>query len=139
MSQTDIEKNDDKLLLDNITNIIKEVIEPSAVDVSTIVMNNELSPLLWIGETMIRDVRETLLRNVKQFIEFSELQTLKFLDIILTGSMANYNYSDKSDIDIHIVLDFKQLSDDEEFVSDYLDPLVLTLIDLLEILVFGYL
>lgn len=120
MAQTDIEKNDNKLLLDDICNIIKEVIEPSAVDISSIIMNDELSPLLWIDETMIQDVREVLLRNVKKFIEFSELQTLKFSDIIITGSMANYNYGDKSDIDIHIVLDFSQLSDDKEFVNDYL-------------------
>jgi len=120
MAQRDANENNDKLLLDNISNIIKEVIEPTSVDVSSIVMNDELSPILWIGDTMIEDIRETLLRNVKQFIEFSELQTLKFTDIILTGSMANYNYGDKSDIDIHIVLDFTQLSDDDEFVNDYL-------------------
>ncbi len=114
------EKKDKKFLFDNICEIIKETIEPSAIDVSSIIMNDELSPLLWIGETMIQDIRKSLLNNVKKFIEFSELQTLKFSDIILTGSMANYNYGDKSDIDIHIILDFTQLSDDKDFVNDYL-------------------
>ena len=114
------EKKDKRPLFDNICEIIKEVIEPSAVDVSSIVMNDELTPLLWIGETMIQDVRKILLNNVKKFIQFSELQTLKFNDIILTGSMANFNYGDKSDIDIHIILDFTQLSDDKLFVNDYL-------------------
>jgi len=121
MHQMNIEEKKDKnYLSNNICEIIKEIIEPSGVDVSSIVMNDELSPLLWIGETMIEDVRELLLKNVKKFIEFSELQTLKFSDIILTGSMANYNYGDKSDIDIHIILDFSQLSDDKDFVNDYL-------------------
>lgn len=114
------EVKDKKLLFDNICEIIKEVIEPSAIDVSSIVMNDELSPLIWINETMIQDIRKILLNNVKKFLEFSNLETLTFSDIILTGSMANYNYGDYSDIDIHIILDFNQLSDDKEFVKDYL-------------------
>lgn len=109
-----------KLLFDDVAKLIKEIIEPASVDVSSIIMNDELSPLLWIGETMIEDVRKKLLLNVKKFIEFSDLHTINFSDIILTGSMANYNYNDKSDIDIHIVLDFTQLSEDKEFVKDYL-------------------
>jgi len=114
------EKKDKQLLFDDMCKLIKEIIEPSSIDVSSIVMNDELSPLLWIGETMIQDVRKLLLNNVKKFIQFSELQTLKFSDIILTGSMANYNYGDKSDVDIHIVLDLSQISDDIDFVKDYL-------------------
>jgi predicted nucleotidyltransferase len=120
MFQADIEEQEKKPELTNISEIIKKIIEPFDVDVSSIILNDELSQLLWIGDSMIDDIRKKLLENVKTFINFSELHVLKFNDIILTGSMSNYNYTDNSDIDIHIVLDFNQLSEDKKFVKDYL-------------------
>jgi predicted nucleotidyltransferase len=105
----------------NVSEIIKEIIEPDAVDVSSIQMNDELNPLIWNEEgTLKPDVRKTLLKNAKRFIEFSDVENLKFDDVILTGSMANYNYGDNSDLDIHIVMDFNQISENKDFVGDYL-------------------
>ena len=69
---------------------------------------------------MKEDVRKVLLLNAKRFIEFSDLENLNFKDMILTGSMANFNYNESSDLDLHIILDFDQISENEEFVSDYL-------------------
>ena len=40
-------------------------------------------------------------------------------DITFTGSLANYNYSMLSDIDLHILIDFKDLNDDTSLVKDY--------------------
>lgn len=105
----------------NVNDILKEVIEPNLVDVSTIKMNETLSPLIWDENDELKDdVRRSLLINAKRFIEFSDVQNLKFDDIILTGSIANYNYNDKSDIDIHIILDFNQISENKKFVGDFL-------------------
>ncbi|MFN7093959.1 MAG: hypothetical protein ACK4M7_01210, partial [Burkholderiales bacterium] len=39
----------------------------------------------------------------------------------LTGSLANYNYSDESDLDVHILMDYSQIADDQELVRDYLN------------------
>jgi predicted nucleotidyltransferase len=103
----------------NVNDILKEVIEPDAVDVSSIQMHNELNPLIWDDMKMKSEVRKTLLKNAKRFIEFSDAENLKFEDIILTGSMANYNYNDNSDLDIHIVLDFDQISENNDFVGDF--------------------
>jgi hypothetical protein len=33
--------------------------------------------------------------------------------------MANYNYNENSDIDVHIVMDFSQISENKEFVGDF--------------------
>jgi len=33
--------------------------------------------------------------------------------------MANYNYNENSDLDVHIVLDFSQISENTEFVGDF--------------------
>jgi predicted nucleotidyltransferase len=105
----------------NISDILKEVIEPDAVDVTSIKMNDTLSPLIWDeNEKLKPEVRKILLKNAKRFIEFSDVENLKFNDIILTGSMANFNYNDDSDLDVHIVMDFNQISENKDFVGDFL-------------------
>jgi predicted nucleotidyltransferase len=106
---------------EKVSDLLKEVIEPESVDVSSIQYHDELNPIIWNENNKMRDkIREILLKNAKYFIEFSDLENLNFDDIILTGSMANYNYNENSDLDIHIILDFKQISENEEFVTDYL-------------------
>lgn len=104
----------------NISDLLKEVIEPEAVDVTSIQMNDELNPLIWDGDILKSDVRKSLLLNTKRFIEFSDVENLKFYDIMLTGSMANYNYNETSDIDVHIIMNFLQISENKEFVGDFL-------------------
>jgi predicted nucleotidyltransferase len=103
----------------NISDTLKEVVEPDAVDVSSIQMHDTLCPLIWDDETMKPDVRKTLLMNAKRFIEFSDIEGLKFDDIMLTGSMANFNYNENSDLDVHVILDFSQVSENKEFVGDF--------------------
>jgi len=105
----------------NVFDILKEVIEPDVVDVTSIKMNDTLCPLIWESDVTLKpDVRKTLLKNAARFIEFSDVESLKFTDILLIGSMANYNYSDNSDLDVHVVLDFNQISENKDFVGDYL-------------------
>jgi hypothetical protein len=104
----------------NISEVLKEVIEPEAVDVSSIKMHDTLCPLIWESEDKLKpDVREILLKNAKRFIEFADAENLKYNDVILTGSMANYNYNEESDLDVHIILDFSQISENRNFVGDF--------------------
>jgi predicted nucleotidyltransferase len=104
----------------NISDVLKEVIEPQAVDVSTIKMNDTLNPLIWeADETLKPDIRNVLLKNAKRFIEFSDVENLKFNDIVFTGSLANFNYNENSDLDVHVILDFTQISENRDFVGDF--------------------
>lgn len=104
----------------NISDVLKEVIEPDIVDVSSIQMHDTLSPLIWDeNEKLKPDVRKALLMNAQRFIEFCDAENLKFNDVILTGSMANYNYNENSDLDVHVILDFNQISENKEFVGDF--------------------
>ena len=103
----------------NVSDLLKEVIEPKDVDVTSIQMNEELCPMIWDGEELKSDVRKALLLNAKRFIEYCDISDLNFEDILLIGSMANYNYNDNSDIDVHIIMDFTQISDNIEFVGEY--------------------
>ena len=104
----------------NISDTLKEVVEPDNVDVSTIQMHDALNPLIWESDNKLKpDIRKTLLMNAKRFIEFCDAENLKYNDIILTGSLANFNYNENSDLDVHVILDFNQISENKEFVGDF--------------------
>ena len=65
------------------------------------------------GYTMKTKVRDRLLKIANDFIEFLDVD-LVISDIIMSGSLANYNWSDYSDIDLHITADFSQFNDREQ-------------------------
>lgn len=82
--------------------------------------HKELFPFLWEGGTLNQRIRQKLLTIAEDF--YNDLgYDIPIKDIILTGSIANYNWHAKSDIDIHILLDFSQINEDIELVKDYLD------------------
>ena len=73
---------------------------------------DELNPKVWDnGDTLNKEVREKLLAVATEFIDFLGVPIL-VEDIIFTGSLANYNWSKYSDVDLHVVADFTQFSDD---------------------------
>jgi predicted chitinase/predicted nucleotidyltransferase len=59
---------------------------------------------------MVPKVRETLLEIANDFIEFLDVDIL-VSDVVMTGSLANFNWSNYSDVDIHIIVDFNQFSE----------------------------
>lgn len=80
------------------------------------IYNNTLNPTLWDNLTLKPDVAESLKSIGQSFYNDAEL-TAPIKDILMVGSSANYNWSDNSDIDVHIVIDFKDISDDIEMVE----------------------
>jgi hypothetical protein len=70
-----------------------------------------LNPKIWEkvdGDVVMkRDVRDKLLEIANQFIEFLDVDIV-VTDIILTGSLSNYNWSRYSDFDLHVVANFSQ-------------------------------
>lgn len=72
---------------------------------------NELNPKIWDKEgnsyKMKPEVRERLLEIANEFIDFLKIEIV-VTDIVLTGSLANYNWSKYSDFDIHIIANFNQ-------------------------------
>jgi len=73
---------------------------------------DELNPKVWDNnDTLNKEVREKLLAVATEFIDFLGVPIL-VEDIIFTGSLANFNWSKYSDVDLHVVADFTQFSDD---------------------------
>lgn len=84
-------------------------------------LKNELNPKIWNGFNIDQDIREQLLTIAQDFYNSTDLDA-KIKDIILTGSLANYNWSNKySDFDLHIVIDYVEVNEDIELVEKLTD------------------
>ncbi len=85
--------------------------------ISSFRLKDSLSKDIWVksngGYTMKPNVRERLLKIANDFIDFLDVD-LVISDIIMSGSLANYNWSDYSDIDLHVVADFSQFNEIEK-------------------------
>ena len=65
--------------------------------------------------------RLKLLDIADDFIEYLNLPWVKPKGIILIGSIVGYNYSESSDIDLHIIFDFSEVDERTDFVKEYVD------------------
>lgn len=82
---------------------------------------NELDSKIWdVNDTSIKmkkDVRESLLEIANSFVDFLGFD-LFVQDVTMTGSLANYNWSDYSDVDLHIIYNYDEVGDQEELFKD---------------------
>lgn len=70
------------------------------------IKNNILNPALWNNGILKKEVLLKLKAIAKYFYDDLNIDN-PIQDIYFTGSNAGYNWTDRSDIDLHIVLDFK--------------------------------
>jgi hypothetical protein len=75
------------------------------------------------GYKIKNEIREKLLEISDSFIDFTGVDFF-IHDIILIGSLANYNWSEYSDVDLHIVVDMDELNDDTEVNSTVMRDIV---------------
>lgn len=84
-------------------------------------LKDELNSKIWKDFELDVDVRADLIKIAEDYIEHLDIGEIEIDDIVLTGSLSNYNWSEYSDFDLHIVFDFSQINDDEVLVKKYLD------------------
>lgn len=90
------------------------------INFSSFKVKDKLNPKFWPNGKLNSRVRLKLMDITDDFINELSINWVKPIDVILTGSIANYNWSRYSDVDIHILIDFKQVySKSSEFVDDY--------------------
>lgn len=82
--------------------------------------HKNLSPKVWDGTSMKPEVRKKLLEIGRDFWDHLKLN-VPVLDVVLTGSLANYNWTDVSDLDIHVIIDFSKINPDVDLVRKALD------------------
>jgi predicted nucleotidyltransferase len=114
-------------------------------------LQDELNPKIWElpneramsdpkgqVEVMVPKVRERLLEIAYEFIEFLGVDVI-ISDVVMTGSLANYNWSKYSDVDLHLIADFEQFSERELPLYEELFKLKKTLFnDTHDIKIYGY-
>ena len=95
-------------------------VEINDINVKPFKLKSELQPDLFKnGDVLDSQIRMKLLDIADDFIKSLEVKWIKPLDIILTGSIVNYNWTKFSDIDVHIIYDFKKIYNKTDFVQDY--------------------
>jgi hypothetical protein len=84
-------------------------------------LKEELNPRLWDDFKLDDEVREELLTIAQDFYENVEAGA-DVVDIVLAGSLCNYNWSEKySDFDLHIIIDFDDVDENFELVEKFCD------------------
>lgn len=101
-------------------NLVDELLELSDPEtdskiIKSFQLKDTLCPTIFdkseTGEYVInKEVSDKLLEITDSFIDF--LGVSFFIhDVILTGSLANYNWSEYSDVDLHILIDMDEIND----------------------------
>lgn len=76
-------------------------------------IHDELNPILWNGDKLKEEVHSRLMEIVEEFQEFVSIP-IHIIDVYLLGSNAQYNYTEHSDLDLHLITNFatNEMSDD---------------------------
>ena len=124
-----------KRLLENWRKQLEEELEDYK---SSFEVKDDFTPEIWENEQLKHEVRQVLREIAMNFFEGLDLGQIEVLDIVLTGSIANYNWSEYSDIDIHIIVDFEQVDENIKLVKDFFNAKKSVWNNQHEILVMGY-
>mgnify|MGYP000648462168 CR=1 FL=1 len=95
--------------IENITDIVRDSTDPIIIDIDT--TNDKLF------NKLKEEICKILKLIAKYFIKSNKIDELgvDIDDLQFTGSLANYNYKDISDVDLHIIIDFDKVDMDEVF------------------------
>lgn len=77
--------------------------------------HKELNPRLWQDNKLDGEVRDQLLLIAEDFVEYLGLSNLKVKDVTISGSNAAYSYTPHSDLDLHVLVDFDELPNNEVY------------------------
>lgn len=108
--------------------LFEELLEDGQEDNKLIVKSFEtkdtLSPQIFElqGKSYILrdDIRKKLIEIADEFIDTFGVKFFVH-DIVLTGSLANYTWSDFSDVDLHVVIDFKESKYNSDIIKEFFD------------------
>ena len=106
-------------------------------------VKNTLNPKVWKNPEDPNDavmkpiVRRALLRIAEEFIDY--LGDDVFVeDIVLTGSLSNFNWSEFSDFDLHIIVDLQQYENQAELYKELYNLKKQVFNDSHDIRIYGY-
>ena len=95
---------------------MKFTLVESFLNETLVTIQDELNPVLWSNNKLRPEIKEKIMDLVNEFQSTLDIP-LTILDINIVGSNASYNYTDKSDVDVHIVTNFEEYGYPQEFVQ----------------------
>ena len=98
----------------------KQLEEIVDVDKEGFKIHDTLEQKIWSGEKLKPDIKERLIKIVEDFIDGLPV-SVSVKDITLTGSLANYNWSKYSDVDLHVIVDFDSIDENTDLVKGFFD------------------
>jgi len=98
---------------------LEEIIDPEDVQIKGISAKDHFDPHIWERNKLKDHIASHLYKIAKNFFKGLDLDWKLVKDVILTGSLANYNWSKYSDIDLHILVDYDDIDENEKLVRDY--------------------
>jgi hypothetical protein len=89
-------------------------------------MENQEAPRLneqiWTPRRELQPgIRNSLLQIAYDFAHKHNILPAAIVDIVLTGSLCGYHWTDFSDVDLHIIVDFDQIDAEDYLAKDYYD------------------
>ena len=98
-----------------------EFVQADFEPVKSFYLKDELNPKIWTDFELDQEVREDLLRIAQDFYMGTNIKA-DVKDIVLCGSLANYNWSEKySDFDLHIIIDYMEVDENYDLVESLCD------------------
>jgi hypothetical protein len=82
--------------------------------------HDTLETRIWAGEEIKPEISEKLMKIAQDFIDNLPVE-IDVEDVRLTGSLANYNWSNYSDVDLHIIVDFLGVDENRTLVKAFFD------------------
>lgn len=102
-------------------------------------IKDQLNPDFWNNFRLNPEVETNLLKLANSFFKELELPSnIRMKDILFVGSLANFNWSKFSDIDLHIVIDYDEFEEGRDFIKKHFDAEKNLWNDKHEIKIFGY-
>ena len=98
---------------------LEEIIEPEDVQIKGISVKGTLDPDIWEDGKLKSYIADHLYQIAKNFFSALGVEWNVVEDLTLTGSLANYNWSKYSDIDLHIVVNIYDIDKNEKLVKDF--------------------
>jgi hypothetical protein len=86
----------------------------------TLEYHDQLNPSLWDGNLLKSEVKDKLIQIAHIWIQFANIPENAVEDLLVVGGNANYNYTQYSDIDLHILVDKSKIANCPEILDDYL-------------------
>lgn len=90
------------------------------IDIKSLSVKDNLNEEIWTEEKTLKpEIREKLIGIAEDFFEELDIPWAELEDIRFTGSLANYNWSKYSDVDLHLVIDYRLVDENVDLVEEY--------------------